>query len=129
MNNLYSILNLEGYANDIRNAAAKSISENYSESLDDYISINQVYNIVNENAVDMDEDGRYILDEDANETIFDSVRIWIHNVGLAKLAADNLIECAWDDKLNEMVFWASNKKEPKVNDKPRKNKRPKRKNP
>ena len=30
------------------------------------------------------------------EDIFDDVRYYL-SVGMAKLAADNLVECAWDD--------------------------------
>jgi hypothetical protein len=56
------------------------------------------------------------LNEERNQQNFEEAATWIHNVGLAKLAAQDLIECAWDDELNEMVFW---QKEPAKDDKPK----------
>jgi hypothetical protein len=35
---------------------------------------------------------------------------------LAKLAAKDLVECAWDDECNDMVFWIKKKE---TNDKPK----------
>jgi hypothetical protein len=64
------------------------------------------------------------LNEQKNQQIFDEATIWIHNVGLAKLAAQDLVECAWDDELNEMVFW---QKENPKNDKSKPKRKRKRK--
>ena len=116
MSEVYAITNLEGYAAQMRDAAAKSLSENHNDNLDDYISINQIVNLVKNECVGFDDEDRPLLDEDTNEKIFENTAVWIHNVGLAKLAAQDLVECAWDDELNEMVFW--HKETPK-NDKPK----------
>lgn len=103
---VYAIINLEGYATQMRSAAAKSLSDDPEDQLDDYISIGQIINMVNQECVGFDEEDRPLLDENANETIFENTAIWIHNVGLAKLAALDLVECAWDNECNDMVFWA-----------------------
>jgi hypothetical protein len=103
---VYAIINLEGYAAQMRSAAAKSLSDDPEDQLDDYISIGQIINMVNQECVGFDEEDRPLLDENANETIFENTAIWIHNVGLAKLAALDLVECAWDNEYNDMVFWA-----------------------
>jgi len=114
---IYAINNLDGYVIQMREAAAKNISENSSEdNLDDYISINQMVGLVKNNCLGYDDNNYPLLNEDANQKIFDEITIWIHNIGLAKLAAQDLIECAWDDELNEMVFW---QKEIPKNDKPK----------
>jgi hypothetical protein len=63
--------------------------------------------LVKENCVGFDDNDRPLLDEDSNEKIYEYTVIWIHNVGLAKLAAKGLVECAWDENINEMVFWAN----------------------
>ena len=60
-----------------------------------------------------DDNDRPLLNQDINEQIYCSVITWIHNVGLAKLAAQDLVECAWDDKANEMVFWSKETKDDK----------------
>ena len=109
MSEVYAIVNLDKYVEEVRDAAAKSICQDNNDNLDEYISLNQMINLVSEHSLGIDEKNRYILDEETNEEIFDSASIWIHNVGLAKLAAKNLVECAWDDESNEMVFWTKDK--------------------
>ena len=105
---LYAITNLDGYVTEMRQAAAYSLSANGDDNLDDYISLSQMINLVKSECVGFDDYDRPLLNEDANEKIYESTVTWIHNVGLAKLAAKGLIECAWDDKNNEMVFWSQN---------------------
>jgi hypothetical protein len=119
MSEVYAITNLEGYATQIRDAAAKSLSENHNDNLNDYISINQIVNLVKNECVGFDDEDRPLLDEDTNEKIFENTAVWIHNVGLAKLAAQDLVECAWDDKSNEMIFWAKEKRKPNAKSKSR----------
>jgi hypothetical protein len=104
---LYAITNIEGYVTEMRQAAAYSLSSSNEDNLDDYISINQMINLVKTECVGFDDDNRPLLNEDSNEKIYESVVAWIHNVGLAKLAAKGLVECAWDNETNEMVFWAN----------------------
>jgi hypothetical protein len=105
MSELYAIVDLEGYVVQMREAAAKSISDSDSDNLDDYISLNQMIGLVKERCKGFDEENRPLLDEKSNELVFEDAAIWIHEVGLAKLAAQDLVECAWDNESNEMIFW------------------------
>jgi hypothetical protein len=114
---VYAITDLNGYVSQMRDIAAQNISENSDQdNLDDYISLDQMIGVVKSNCLGYDDNDHVLLDEKRNEKIFQEVSIWIHNVGLAKLAANDLVECAWDDELNEMVFW---QKETAKNDKPK----------
>ncbi len=114
---VYAITNIEGYVSQMREAAANNISENSSQdNLDNYISIDQMIGLVKSNCLGYDDNNHPLLNEENNQKIFEEASVWIHNVGLAKLAAEDLVECAWDDELNEMVFW--HKETPK-NDKPK----------
>lgn len=106
MNDIYAITDLEGYAKEMREAAAKSLAQEHDENLDEFISINQMINLVKSECIGFDNHDRPMLDEDCNEKIYESTVTWIHNIGLAKLAAQGLIECAWDDNSHEMVFWS-----------------------
>ena len=109
---VYAVTDLQGYVSQMRNVAAESLSENSeNDNLDSYISLDQMIGIVKSQSLGTDEENRYLLNEKANEKIFEEAAIWIHNVGLAKLAAKDLIECAWDDELNEMVFWSKEQKQ------------------
>jgi hypothetical protein len=107
MSEVYAITDLEGYANEMRTAAAKSLSANEGDNIDDYISLDQMINLVRTECVGYDHKDRPLLNEESNEQIYEKTVIWIHNVGLAKLAAKGLVECAWDSQANEMVFWAN----------------------
>lgn len=114
---VYAIVDLNGYVSQMREVAAQSISENSSEdNLDSYISLDQMVGLVKSHCLGFDDNEYPLLNEEANEKIFEEAATWIHNIGLAKLAAQDLVECAWDDKLNEMVFW---QKEIPKNDKPK----------
>jgi len=114
---VYAIIDLNGYVSQMRAAAADSISENSSnDDLDSYISLDQMIGLVKNNCLGFDDHEYPLLNEETNQNIFEQVSAWIHNVGLAKLAAKDLVECAWDDTLNEMVFW---QKETPKNDKPK----------
>lgn len=125
MSDIYAITDLEGYVSQMREAAAQSVCEDYTDDIDDYISLDQMITLVKEECLGFDDEDRPLLDEETNENIFDNAATWIHNVGLAKLAAQDLVECAWDDNDNEMIFWA---KEKSTNETKRKSGRKNKKN-
>lgn len=104
---VYAITDIHGYSKVMRDAAAQSLSDDYTDNLDEYISLHQMINLVMSECLGFDDENRPLLDEDTNEKIYNSTVLWINNVGLAKLAAEGFIECAWDDTKNEMVFWAN----------------------
>lgn len=106
---VYAIVDLDGYISQMRDAAAKSLSDEYTENLDDFITVAQMTNMIKNECLGFDDEDRPLLDEPTNEKIFEDTAIWIHNVGLAKLAAQDLVECAWDNESNEMIFWAKEK--------------------
>jgi hypothetical protein len=104
---VYALVDINGYASQMRDAAANTLSENGSqENLDNYISIGQIRNLIKQHCLGFDSESRPLLDENTNDKIYEDIVVWIHNVGLAKLAAQDLVECAWDIDTNEMVFWA-----------------------
>lgn len=128
MSEVYAITDLQSYASQMRAAAAISLSDSHEENLDSYISLQQMIDLVNKNCLGFDEQNRPLLNEDANSEIFGQTATWIYNVGLSKLASQDLIECAWDSQANEMVFWPKQKPsniKNKNESKPKKNKRPK----
>jgi len=116
----YSIMDLEGYAKAMRDGAASSFEENYTEDLDEFITIPQVINMVKKNNLGLDEEGNYIINEDIFNEIFEGIRNQLYEVGLCKLAAKGFVDCAWDDDSNEMVFWLANKDKTEIPAKPSK---------
>lgn len=123
---VYAITDVDGYVSQMRQVAAESISENSDQdNLDNYISIGQMIGLVKSHCLGFDDHNRPLLNEKQNEIIFKETTTIIHNAGLAKLAAKDIIECAWDDELNEMVFWY---KENLKNEQPKPKRKRKRKN-
>jgi hypothetical protein len=116
----YSIIDLEGYAKAMRDGAASSFEKDYTENLDDFVTIPQVIDMIKENNLGFDEEGNYLIDEDIFDDVFNIIRDRLYEVALAKLAAKGLIECAWDDESNEMVFWLGNKDKTSIAAKPSK---------
>lgn len=109
MGEVHAIMNLEKYAAYIRKRAALSFSEQYEENLDDFITIPQTSRMIEEHSIGKDDKNRLLIDEHANKALFEAVKVRLYNAGLSKLAAKDLLECAWDDKKGEMVFWAKKK--------------------
>jgi hypothetical protein len=131
MSETYIITDLNGYVSQMREVVAQNICENYKNSnLDDYISISQIIELVKSECLGFDDNNRPILNEQINENIFEKISVWIYNASLSKLASQGFIECAWDNKRNEMIFWhPSNSEKPnesksKSGRKNSKNKRP-----
>lgn len=104
---MFCILNLEKYADFVRKKAAASFSENSKDEIDGFMTVAQAVAMVKENSLGMDEEKRYLIDDKAYEELFEAMKTRIYNAGLSKLAASGHLECAWDEKKNEMVFWSS----------------------
>lgn len=106
MSKFYAIINPVQYSKDIRDFAAQELYVS-QEDLDNYITIPQITNILAENScgTDPEYNNAYVIDDKIHGKIFSAICVWIQNTALAKLAAENLLECAWDENLNEMVFW------------------------
>ena len=43
------------------------------------------------------------------ENIVETITYQVYGAALSKLAASGFLKCAWDEKLNDMVFWVSDK--------------------
>ena len=116
----YSIIDLEGYAKAMRDGAASSFEKDYTENLDEFITIPQVINMIKNNNLGLDEEGNYLINEDIFDEMFESIRNQLYEVGLSKLAAKGFIYCAWDDDSNQMIFWLANKDQTSISAKPSK---------
>jgi hypothetical protein len=115
MSDTYVVNDLEGYAQSLRKNAALSFSEKDNGDLDEFITIEQIYKLIDENAIGFDDNDNYIIDEDSYHQTFDQIRTRFYNVGLARLAAAGYVECAWDDATNDMIFWVDENKSDQKN--------------
>lgn len=107
MSDSYIINDPDVLAYHVRQTAALTLTSSITENLDEYITLDQIVQIIINNG-DITNNGTIVLDEQHYDTILDEVIAWIYNSGLAKLAAKDHIECAWDSDSDSMIFWATN---------------------
>lgn len=101
----YAVVELKGYCDSVRLQTAEEMGSKIPEEVDQYITTNQVEGLVQEYCLGHNEYGQPIINREIHNNICNSIAERIQNIGLAKLAAENILECAWDDNLNEMIFW------------------------
>lgn len=106
MTDHYMIKKMKMFCRAVREEAVKCISKPIKEDLlDDFITLAQCASIIKKKCYKDDESGKYFLDEDIYLDIVTEIAKQIYQSALSKLAADNIVQCAWDDDHNEMVFW------------------------
>jgi len=104
----YSITDLEEYCRHTRLLVGSDFGDNITDKeLNNYISMGQVEKIVDELCEDHDESGSPIISEESHNEICKAILTTIENVGLAKLAADGTLQVAFDEKLNDFIFWTT----------------------
>jgi hypothetical protein len=99
------IMNLDKYAAYMRKKAATYFSDDYDDDLDEFVTIPQVRQMIAHRSSGMDDKDRYLLSETGCDELFEDLKTRLYNCGLSKLAAKGLLECAWDEENEEMVFW------------------------
>lgn len=104
---LYIIKDMQKFCKTIRDEAVVSLSANISKKtdIDEFITIKQCEEIVGRKCISHDDYGRLILNKDLYVDILQEIAEQIYQSALSKLAASDIIECAWDEKLQKMTFW------------------------
>ena len=102
----YTIIDMSGMIDHI----IKEVCEyfNTEEDIEEvlaYCSLDEIETIIQDNSVEKDENGRSVITIESYNQIIDDVINRIQSVVLARLASEGHLECAWDDELNDMVFW------------------------
>lgn len=103
-NQKYSISDIEGYVDSIIETASEELETMKKEILE-FVSREQIISIVNEECSGYDDQERPIIDQYTHIKIIESILTIVQNTAISQLAAEGMLECAWDDDLNEMVFW------------------------
>jgi len=110
----YRIVDVDGFCKMTRQLVATDLrgtldsTELSDKELDEFITLKQVEDMVRElqSSVDNDsEDDDLYLNMLSYEALCDMIMNQIYGSALSKLAAEGYLEQAWDDKLNDMVFW------------------------
>lgn len=113
----YSIIEMSGFVNAIADSVAREMEISNPKEVFDFISIEQIKGIIEESKIGDDNNDHPIINADIFIKIVSEVMGRVQNGALARLAADGFLECAWDEELNDMIFWLADDKKP--NDKKR----------
>lgn len=105
---MYKIKNLEKFSYELGKLVAKDMGFNKKEFMR-CINIHNLKQLVLQYC-NKSNDGSYIISDKETSTICNEISNWVIGVDLAKLAADDVIECYWDDVKNTMTFSKKNNK-------------------
>ncbi len=97
----YRFKNINKFSKNIAKLVARQGGYSYKE-LKSFINVGNVINIVKEYA--HVEDDSFTLTVDETNMICEEIFDWLVGVELAKLAADDVVDCYWDDKDEQMIF-------------------------
>ena len=105
---MYKIKNLNKFAKTLGITVAKDADFSYNE-LRKYISVGNIKNIVRHYAK-RDTDGGASISNEGIASCMSDIFDWIIGRDLATMAANDKLDCYWDDEKNEMVFRPKQKK-------------------
>jgi len=100
---MYEIENLNQFAKMIGLEVAKDAGFKKSD-LKKYISVKNIKGIVKEHASKKRGSNKLWLTKTQAEVICEDIFEWLAGFELAKQAADDKLDCWWDDEKDRMIF-------------------------
>lgn len=101
----FSIVNMKEYCNSIVDTIAQEMKIDLKNEILEFVSLKQIEGIVNENCIEHNEENQPIINVESHIKILDDVYTIVQSTALSQLAADGYLECAWDEEINDMIFW------------------------
>ena len=98
---IYEIKNLNGMAKGLGKEVAKDNGFSKKE-LHSFIKVSNIRSIIQQYA--QSKRGKFYIDDNDISKAYEEVHHWLVGVDLAKRAADDTIDCYWDDERDCMVF-------------------------
>ena len=103
---MMSVVDMEGCVEHLADSIAKEYSpDTKAEDVFHFCSRQQIESIINESCLGYDEDDNPIISVEIYAEVCDKIFQTVQSASLAKLASEGYLECAWDNDLNDMVFW------------------------
>jgi hypothetical protein len=101
---VYSIVNIRDFSEAIRKEVLKTYSCADSER---YLTKGQIVSFIKERFPL--EDGEIVFDEDGLQEIIEFAVSAMLGSCMSEMASEGELECAWDEKQNDMVWWLPKK--------------------
>jgi hypothetical protein len=99
---MYEIRDINKFAKSLGKIAAKDIGFSTKE-LKSYIKVSHIKNLIIENCKSLDN-GKLMINEKITYRIYNEIVNWLVGSELARMAAENILECHWDNEKNTMMF-------------------------
>jgi hypothetical protein len=104
MSNYTTIRNIKLFTKSIRKNVVMIFPRSYHNVVDSLISLEQTESLVRK-YIEPSYNDEFIISEDNYDMLCNEIRNWVYNSSLSQAASCGTIECAWDDDINDMVFW------------------------
>lgn len=99
---IYEITHLNAFAKSLGVNVAKDSGFSIKE-LKRYIKVSNIKNIIKQYAK-KNKYGNLVINDEAAQNICSDIFDWLIGANLAELAAEDVIDCYWDDEQNCMMF-------------------------
>lgn len=104
MSNYIKIRHLKLFTKSIRKNVVMVFPRKYSYQIDNLISLSQTEKLV-KRYIEPGYNDEFIISEANYHILCDEMKKWIYNSSLSQVASSGIIDCAWDNESNEMIFW------------------------
>lgn len=107
MTNVYRIDDIVQMASAMRSATFESRDLGVPHpdvGYDGYVTVPQIESMIRDQAEE-DEEGYLYIDSDGIIEVEEAIASAVHSAALSKLAAADLIECAWSDEDNDFIYF------------------------
>lgn len=99
---IYEINNINKFAKSLGKIVAKDIGFS-QEELKKYIKVSNIKNLILQYCNGRRR-GKLTIDENNTSRVCQEIFSWLIGADLARMAAEDILDCYWDDKQNQMVF-------------------------
>jgi len=99
---MYKIKSINALAKTLGKTVAKDSDFTFKQ-LKEYISVGNIKNMISQHTK-KDECGYEVISNESINCIMTEIFDWLVSRELASLAAEDKVDCFWDDEKNQMVF-------------------------
>jgi hypothetical protein len=103
----YAVTDIRKYRSMIAKEVADLFGIKDPVEVFNFITSEQMSKIIDEGCLGHTEDGLVVVSANVHIKITNNIYNFVQSGVLAKMASDGILECAWDDQQQDMVYWLS----------------------
>lgn len=106
----YTILDEQAFCQSLAKSVAECFDSDSTTEVFGYVTQDQMLSFVRERSYGFDH-GNMVINAKIYEDTVNDIAQSMQGKMLSKLAAEGYLNCAWDDKINDMIFWLADQDE------------------